>query len=116
MMISEVSIQPKDAHLTVFFVYPGVEGILQKIKVNPETGLTSADFPQRTIHFGSNYREPLKAKSFGKLFCETLDDFMLKVLIVCAVFSIVFEMLVNPTHLETGKSLSFHSVGVGHSL
>jgi len=101
MMISEVSIQPKDAHLTVFFVYPGVEGILQKIKVNPETGLTSADFPQRTIHFGSNYREPLKAKSFGKLFCETLDDFMLKVLIVCAVFSIVFEMLVNPTHLET---------------
>ena len=81
----------------------GLESLLQKLKVKPDVGLSGGDFVQRTEHFGSNYREPLKVKPFCKLFIETLDDFMLKVLIVCAIFSIVFEMALNMDHWQTGK-------------
>lgn len=73
----------------------GIQNILEKLKVNLETGLTGFDFQERTDHFGNNYREPLKAKNFCKIFGETLDDFMLKLLIVCATFSITFDMLLS---------------------
>jgi len=67
--------------------------------VDPKYGLTGEDFPKRTIHFGSNYRPPLIAKSWLKLFWAALDDFMLKVLIFASIFSIVFDMvLASPSH------------------
>jgi len=82
----------------------GCETIIQKLKVNLDTGLTGVDFPQRTEHFGNNYREPLKAKSFGKILLAALDDFMLKILIVCALISIFVEMiLAEPHEREHGK-------------
>jgi len=55
--------------------------------------LTGEDFPERTEQFGNNYRPPMKAKSWISLFLGALDDFMLKVLMVAAVFSITFDML-----------------------
>jgi len=61
--------------------------------VNTETGLTGVDFEERTLYFGNNHRESVKAKSFFRLFLQALDDIMLKVLLVCAVFSICFDMI-----------------------
>lgn len=73
-------------------------------------GLSGKDFPQRTDFFGNNYREPIKAKTFCKIFFEALDDFMLKVLIVAATGSLIFEYIgADPDHYSTGKSISLQS-------
>jgi hypothetical protein len=54
-------------------------------------------------------RPPIKAKAFCLILKEALDDFMLKVLIVCAIFSITFDMILADAHeLGHGKlSISF---------
>lgn len=88
--------------LTVVLV--GVEGICSKLKVDVKTGLHGDDFAERTQQFGNNYREPLKAKSWFSLFLAALDDFMLKILIVAAIFSITFDMiLADDSHRAYGK-------------
>ena len=66
-----------DEDLVAVENFGGIEGITQKLKTNPETGLTGGDFPERSNFFGSNYREPLAAKSFCSIFVELLDDFMI---------------------------------------
>jgi len=81
-----------------------VESFIEKLKTNLDTGLTGADFPERTEHFGNNYREPLKVKPFCTIFKESLDDFMLKLLMVCASFSITFDMILSsPEERSHGK-------------
>lgn len=40
----------------------------------------------------------MKAKSWPSLFLAALDDFMLKVLIVAAIFSITFDMILADGH------------------
>jgi hypothetical protein len=81
-----------------------VEGITSKLKVDVKVGLTGSDFKSRSDQFGSNYREPLKAKSWFTLFLGALDDFMLKVLIVASIFSITFDMiLAHPEERSHGK-------------
>jgi magnesium-transporting ATPase (P-type) len=42
--------------------------------------------------FGSNYRDPPKRNSFCTLFFGALEDFMLRLLLVCAVISIAFDL------------------------
>jgi len=82
----------------------GVEGICSKLQVDVKIGLTGKDLDKRTQQFGNNYREALKAKSWASLFLAALDDFMLKVLIVAAIFSITFDMiLATPEHRKHGK-------------
>lgn len=84
----------------------GVEGICKKLNVDIKLGLTGEDFPERTQQFGNNYREQIKAKSWFSLFWAALDDFMLKVLIVAAVFSITFDMIIADPHDRShGKSI-----------
>lgn len=73
--------------------FGGVDSFIEKLNTNLDTGLTGADFPERTEHFGNNYREPLVCKPFCIIFRDALDDFMLKLLIVCASFSITFDMI-----------------------
>lgn len=60
--------------------------------------MTGSDFKSRSDQFGSNYREPLKAKTWISLFIGALDDFMLKVLIVASIFSIIFDMILADPH------------------
>lgn len=88
----------------------GVEGIAQRLKVDLKVGLTGEDLPERTEQFGNNNRPALQAKPWIKLFIAALDDFMLKVLMVAAVFSICFDMiLADPHHRKHGKSSPFNS-------
>ena len=84
--------------------FAGIDGICSKLRVDPKVGLTGNDFAERTEKFGNNYRAPLKAKSWCSLFIGALDDFMLKVLIVAAIFSITFDMIIaNPDDRSHGK-------------
>ena len=82
----------------------GVEEISNKLKTHLTNGLNGGDFPERAKHFGDNFRPPLVAKSFCKIFWEALDDFMLKVLLVAATGSLIFEYIgADPDHYSTGK-------------
>ena len=89
---------------TISFNCVGVESISNKLKTNLESGLLGGDFPARKEFFGDNFRPPLKAKTFCKIFFEALDDFMLKVLLVAATGSLIFEYIgADPDHYSTGK-------------
>ena len=70
----------------------GVHGLLESLKTNVDTGLTPVDFDERDEHFGSNYKEPAKRTPFCRLFIGALEDFMLRLLLVCAVISISIDM------------------------
>ena len=84
----------------------GTEGISNKLKVDVSKGISGESFPDRTNHFGNNYRAPLKAKTFCKIFFEALDDFMLKVLLVAATLSLICEYIAaDEDHYSTGKYL-----------
>ena len=80
------------------FQFLGGEAFPALLKVDVTKGLTPADLPDRTAYFGDNMRPPIKAKAFCLILKESLDDFMLKVLIVCAIFSITFDMILASEH------------------
>jgi hypothetical protein len=83
---------------TNFIFISGGDSLATLLKVDLDKGLTPADLPSRTAHFGDNMRPPLVCKSFFTILKEALDDFMLKVLLVCAVFSITFDMILADEH------------------
>jgi magnesium-transporting ATPase (P-type) len=79
----------------------GIEGLSKALKVDLTTGLNEQDEKdkeERDAVFGSNWRPPLMAKSFFSMFIAALDDFMLKVLMVAAVLSITFDMILAEPH------------------
>ena len=49
------------------------------------------DFDKRASQFGDNVGDKLVPKSFWTIFIEAMGDIMLKILLVCAIISIVFE-------------------------
>lgn len=82
----------------LYLLVLGFESICNKLKVDPKVGLSGQDFAERTEKFGNNYRPEPVAKSWFTLFIQALDDEMLKLLIVCAVFSITFDMILADPH------------------
>jgi Ca2+ transporting ATPase len=62
------------------------------LKVDAVSGIKSTDLQIRDQVFGSNFKAPLERTPFCKLLLAALDDFMLKILIVCAFFSIGVDM------------------------
>lgn len=55
-------------------------------------GLTPTDFELREQSFGTNRKPPVKRTPFCSFFIGALDDFMLKLLLVCACVSIAIEV------------------------
>ena len=66
--------------------------MLDGLQTNLEKGLKRGDFTDRENHFGSNYRAPPDRTPFCKLFLNALEDFMLRLLLVCACISIVLDV------------------------
>ena len=69
-----------------------LQGLAEKLHCDLNTGLNPSDFAEREERYGSNYKAPQKRTPFYKLFLGALDDFMLKLLLVCAVISISIDM------------------------
>jgi len=63
-----------------------------KLKTNLKTGLIPTDFEKRISHFGTNRKDPPERTSYWVFFIKAIDDFMLKLLLVCAVVDIGFEV------------------------
>jgi magnesium-transporting ATPase (P-type) len=76
----------------------GIEGLIDRLKTNGEAGLTPIDFNERAEHFGSNYKPPHKRTPFCRLFLGALEDFMLRLLLVCACISITIDMIFADPH------------------
>ncbi len=81
------------------------------MKTNASKGLSPVDLSAREAHFGSNKKEPTKLTSFYKLFLGALDDFMLKLLIVCAIVSISIEVaFAEPQDRSHGKFIHLNFI------
>ena len=79
--------------------------LLEGLETSMEMGISNNSCEARTIAFGTHKREAPERTGFCTLLLEALDDFMLKILIGCAVFQLVFEIGMaaarDPEHLAT---------------
>lgn len=57
-----------------------------------DQGITTASLDGRRKKFGTSFKDPPERSAFCQLLLEALDDFMLKILIGCAIFQLVIEM------------------------
>jgi magnesium-transporting ATPase (P-type) len=64
------------------------------------------DLTKREEHFGTNKKNPPELTPFYKLFFGALDDFMLKLLLVCAVISISIEVAFADPHDRSHGNLT----------
>lgn len=79
--------------------FNGVRGILEKLKVDGNKGLTSTnaeDLEQRRSAYGLNEIPPKPAKSFIKLCWEALCDMILGILMLCAMVSFALSFYHPP--------------------
>ena len=86
----------------------GMSGLQEKLKSDFEKGLTALDLEDREAHFGTNKKPPARKVSFFRLFFGALDDFMLKLLLVCACISIAIDVgFADPENRSHGKIILF---------
>ena len=90
-----------------FSSYPnplGVDQLVSRLKSNIDRGLVPTDLESRVAHFGTNRKEPPERTPYWEFFKKAIDDFMLKLLLVCACVDIGFEEGFNDgTSRGTGK-------------
>jgi Ca2+ transporting ATPase len=82
-----------DEELELFRKKGGEKWLLEKLKTHPDHGIDPASIEDREDHFGSNRKEISEPKTFWFFVRESLDDFLLRVLICAGVFSIVVDEL-----------------------
>ena len=80
----------------------GVESLLSHLQTNLDTGINGPSDKARDAYFGANAKEKKPRTTFCELLIAALDDFMLKLLLVCAAFSLVTELVFYPDHRATG--------------
>lgn len=81
--------------------FNGIQGILDKLKVDGNKGLDSnnlEDLEQRRAVYGRNEIPPKPMRSFIKLCWDALHDMLLVILLVCAVISIGLSFYKPPRH------------------
>jgi len=74
------------------FALIGIEGLASKLRTNIDTGLSSNDLDIRVKHFGTNMKDMPPRTPYCAFFMKAIDDFMLKLLLVCATINIGFEV------------------------
>ncbi|MCP5019832.1 MAG: HAD-IC family P-type ATPase [Ketobacter sp.] len=72
------------------------------LKTDFKNGIDEASIPEREHHFGSNRKEKLRVKTFWELVWETLDDLILKILVVAGIASIIINLI-----MEEEKALAW---------
>ena len=70
----------------------GTKALCESLDVNPETGINSQSTDVRTTIFGTHHKDLPERTPFLTLVLEALDDFMLKLLLVCATVIIPVEV------------------------
>jgi len=84
--------------------YQDTVGVLDALQVNAKQGISANSLHIREQVFGTNYKAPPTRTPFCDMVLAALEDFMLRLLIVCALFSIAVEVgfnISNPEKLAT---------------
>ena len=85
----------------------GIDGLADKLRLNLDTGLSASDLDIREEHFGTNKKEMPPRTPFWEFFIKAIDDFMLKMLLVCACINVGFEVgFAKPEDRSHGKFYS----------
>lgn len=74
----------------------GIAGVCQKLKVDPQRGLSNSnkqDLTERETQFGRNEIPAKPPKSFIALMWEAVQDTTLIILIVCAIISLALSFV-----------------------
>mmetsp|Transcript_2008 Transcript_2008/g.4528 ORF Transcript_2008/g.4528 Transcript_2008/m.4528 type:complete len:1102 (+) Transcript_2008:36-3341(+) len=80
----------------------GLQGVLEKLKVNPSTGLiTDDDHSERIAHFGHNRRLPPRRETFCELCWDATKDTTLRVLLAAGIVSLIIGAVLSE-HPEYG--------------
>lgn len=66
--------------------------VLEKLQVNPETGLSSSEAEKRLLETGANTLDQAKSKSIFRRFFDQFKDVMILVLIVAAAISFAIAL------------------------
>ena len=75
--------------------FEGANGLLEALNTDVKTGISANSLDARDKTFGSNSKDPPTRSGFCNMVLAALDDFMLKLLIVCAVVSIIVDVGFN---------------------
>jgi magnesium-transporting ATPase (P-type) len=82
----------------------GVNGLVKNLRTNLDS---PNDLEDRVRHFGTNRKEPPERTPYWEFFIKAIDDFMLKLLLVCACVDIGFGVgFAAPEDRSHGKFLS----------
>lgn len=85
--------------------YKNTEGLLRALNIeNFRSGITALSLSAREQVFGTNHKDPPGRTGFCRMVLDALEDEMLRLLLVCAIFSIAVEMGFNandPEKLQT---------------
>ena len=76
----------------------GIDHLLDSMAVSATSGITTASLAVREQAYGHNRKESPTLTPFCHMVLAALDDFMLKLLIVCAVFQIIIDMSFAEPH------------------
>lgn len=91
-MILEVRAPAYYQRLIDFLGLIGIEKVLEVLGTNLETGLAPSALQKSIDHFGSNRKDPPERTPYLDFFIKAIDDFMLKLLLVCACVDIGFQV------------------------
>jgi len=69
-----------------------LDGLEKGLNTSLEKGITESSVEERERVFGTHYKAPPEKTPFCELLLGALDDFMLKILIGCAIFQLIIEM------------------------
>ena len=76
----------------------GMDSLLEALDVTQDSGISAMSLGTRNAVFGNHDKAMPTQTSFFVLLFGTLEDFMLQVLMVCAVFSITVDMSFATPH------------------
>ena len=71
-----------------------VDWLISALKTHPRDGISNdeEELKKRREAFGSNEKEIKEPPGILELFCEALEDFTMRILLVAAVLSIALEV------------------------
>ncbi|TMS38440.1 hypothetical protein L596_005168 [Steinernema carpocapsae] len=83
----------QEAALKLSSEYSGIEGLCQRLKVNPVIGLNNdpSDLNQRRTKYGSNTIPSTKSKSFARLVFDACKDPTLIILVIAGFLSLALS-------------------------
>ncbi|KAH0788380.1 calcium-translocating P-type ATPase, PMCA-type family protein [Histomonas meleagridis] len=76
--------------------YGGVEGLSKELQTDLQHGIDPETISQRILLYGNNDLPEREAKSFFTLVKEAMSDDTIVILIICAIVSLVLELIFAP--------------------